>query len=238
MRMCGRPRAPDSGSLNAGDQRRYPVVAVACLQFGQAPVCTRDDVAAQRRFARATHGEVVGAAAGRVVAGDLLAGRNVPPCCQGVRVGPPQVRIAAVVAVVAGLAGRQDQVEVNVDGDGVDVRVTGLLRGLAKTWRSSLPVTSLPPRRDMTVPAAMSARANNPRSAIADGRISMSGCNQHWASGCGGALPGVMKPCSPRSGDQRAAAAAAGLIRVPSARAAMGVATALGRDLADDRTGC
>src|SRR5262249_32295856 len=117
---------PGSGLPYAIEQGRYPVIAIACAQFWTAPVLARDNSPAQCRSAGAGHGEIVHAAAGGVVAGDFFAGRNGLPGCQGIGVNPPEVRVAAVVAVVVGLARRQDQVKVLGNGDRVHIRLPGL----------------------------------------------------------------------------------------------------------------
>jgi len=105
------------------------VIAVAGLEFGQAPVLAGDDSPAQGRAAGTGHGEVGGAGAGCVVVGDFFAGRYGSPGCQGVSAVPPQVGIAAVIAVVVGLARGQDQVKVLGDSDRVDIRTVRLPGG-------------------------------------------------------------------------------------------------------------
>ena len=163
------------------------MIAIAGLQFGTAPVSAGNDSPAKRGSAGAGHREVRGAAAGSVIAGYFFSGRDRPPGCQGVRVGPPQVRVAAVVPVAGRLARSQDEASVLADGDRVHVRMIGSLSGIGEDLlvvlcrsRGGRPV------RETIVPGPISAQAKSPSWAIGDSLISTSGCSQHSSSGsCG-----------------------------------------------------
>src|SRR6185312_5363226 len=93
---------------------------------GSAPVVAGDGAAAVGGLAGAGHGECVVGGAGGVVVGELLVGGDVAAGGEFVDVGPPEVRVAAVVAVADGASGRQHEVLGLGDGDGVDVGVVGV----------------------------------------------------------------------------------------------------------------
>jgi catechol 2,3-dioxygenase-like lactoylglutathione lyase family enzyme len=64
---------------------------------------------------------------------ELFADRDVAPGDKRVRSGPPQIRIAAVVAFAVGLPGRQYQVGIVCHSDGVEVALTGALGSVEKS---------------------------------------------------------------------------------------------------------
>ena len=98
---------------------------VAPAEFWNQPVLTSDDAPARRRAARACHskGRVIGDEA--IVQGEFLVSADGATRGQFVRVDGPHRRIAMVVAEVRDGSGREDDVQVVADGEGVYILVRG-----------------------------------------------------------------------------------------------------------------
>jgi hypothetical protein len=89
------------------------------------PVASGDHLPARGCTASALHPEACCDGLGCVVHSEFFACADIAPCRECVRIGVPKVRIAAVVAVMDELAGREDQVGIVVDADGVQVTLAG-----------------------------------------------------------------------------------------------------------------
>src|SRR5215469_3402699 len=127
---CGRPGSPCDALGYRGDD----VSLVAVAPGWYLPVVAGDHLAAGGGAAPAGHLEGRRDGLGCVVDCEFFTRTDVAAGGEGVRTAVPQVRVAAVVAVVDGLAGREDQVGIVVDADGVQVPLAGrgVLHQLAK----------------------------------------------------------------------------------------------------------
>jgi hypothetical protein len=134
------------------------LVAVAPVWY--LPVVAGDHVSARGGTAPAAHPEVCCDSLGCVVDRQLLAGADIAPCRERVRTGVPHVRGAAVVAVVDGLAGWEDQVGIVIDTEGVQVLPAG--RGGPQQPVKLRAETNGPARAATVVPAGRGWAANSP----------------------------------------------------------------------------
>lgn len=124
--MTALPRFPGAGSLAASirdrgflhPRTRHP----GNEQRSRRPSCPRiavpPTVVSRVGAAPARHPEVCCDGLGCVVDGQFFVGADIAACRECVRIGVPHVRVAAVVAVVDGLAGWEDQVDIVVNADG------------------------------------------------------------------------------------------------------------------------